>query len=199
MYRLTCVSVQSFFYLKCGFWQYGDFTKYHYFNAPKWSQMPHKWIRTIPFGSGHTLGTLNHGLGPFFCCFISLFGVRGTLNPPGGPWRPLAPPWTPCCPHDPWYVMLGHTPWSCSCRLKEKFFHGVIFLVQYISQTLPKIPDAPSKLQRPTLAPRRSLEFTDAPVNSQTLPESSQRFRFHWQTMWLVRAYNIGYIIIFDP
>ena len=95
-------------------------------------------------------------------------------------------------------LLLLDTPWSCSCRLKEKFFPGVIFLVQYISQTLPKIPDAPTKLQRPTLAPRRSLEFTDAPVNPQTLPESSQRFRFHWQTMWLVRAYNIGYIIIFD-
>ena len=60
------------------FWQIWVFTKYGCFNAPKWPQMPHKWVNTIPFGSGHTLGTLNHGLGSLFCCFITLFGARGT-------------------------------------------------------------------------------------------------------------------------
>ena len=59
--------------------------------------------------SGHTLGTLNHDLGPLFCCFISLFGAGGSLDPPGAPWCPLAPPCTPWCPHDPWYVILGHS------------------------------------------------------------------------------------------
>ena len=98
-----------FFYLKCGFWQYRDFTKYRCFNAPKWPQMPHKWVNITPYGSGHTLGTLNHGLGSLFCCFITLFGARGSQDPPGAPWCPLAPPWTPWCPHDPWYVILGHS------------------------------------------------------------------------------------------
>ena len=36
--------------------------------------MPQKWIKTISFGSGHTLGTFNHGLEPLFCCFITYFG-----------------------------------------------------------------------------------------------------------------------------
>ena len=37
------------------------------------------------------MGTLNHGLGPLFCCFITLFGAGGTLDPlapPSAPWRP---------------------------------------------------------------------------------------------------------------
>ena len=91
------------------FWQIGVFTKYRCFNAPKWPQMPHKWVNTIPFGSGHTLGTLNHGLGSLFCCFITLFGAGGILDPPGTPWHPLAPPWTPWGPNDPWYVILGYS------------------------------------------------------------------------------------------
>ena len=98
-----------FFYLKCCFWQYCNFTKYRCFDALNWPQIPHKWVNTIPFGSGHTLGTLNHGLGSLLCCFITLFGARGSLDPPGAPWCPLAPPWTPWCPHDPWYVILGHS------------------------------------------------------------------------------------------
>ena len=108
----TCWSVEAwdyFFFQKPDFWQIGFFTKYRCFSASKWPQMPHKWVNTIPFGSGHTLGTLNHGLGPLFCCFITLFGAGGTLDPPGGPWCPLAPPWTPWCPNDPWYVILGYS------------------------------------------------------------------------------------------
>ena len=46
-----------------------------------------------------TLGTLNHGLRPLFCCFITLFGAGGSLDPPEAPW----------CPHDSWYVNLGHS------------------------------------------------------------------------------------------
>ena len=69
------------FFLKPGFWQIGIFTKYHCFNAPKWPQIPQKWVNTTPFGSGHTLGTLNHGLGSLFCCFITLFGAGGSLDP----------------------------------------------------------------------------------------------------------------------
>ena len=84
------------------------FTKYRCCNPSKWPQMPQKWVNIIPFGWGHILGTLNHGLGPLFCCFITLFGAGGTLDPPGAPWCPLAPPWTAWCPHDPWYVILGY-------------------------------------------------------------------------------------------
>ena len=76
--------------------------KYRCFNTPKWLQIPQKWLGTSPFGSGHSLGTLNHGLGPLFCCFITYFGAGGTLDPPGAPW-------TSWCPHDPWYVILGHS------------------------------------------------------------------------------------------
>ena len=47
-------------------------------------------------GSGHTYkGTLDHGLGPLFCCFITLFGAGGTpvpLKPSGAPWHPPGPP-----------------------------------------------------------------------------------------------------------
>ena len=42
----------------------GQHTKYGRFNASEWPQMPQKWVNTIPFGPGHTLGTLNHDLGP---------------------------------------------------------------------------------------------------------------------------------------
>ena len=100
---------QTVFFLKCGFWRYRSFTIKRCFNAPKWAQMHHKWVNTIPFRSGYTLGTLNHGLGSLFCGFITLFGAGGILDPPGTPWGPLAPPWTPWCPHDPWYVILGHS------------------------------------------------------------------------------------------
>ena len=44
------------------------------------------------------MGTLSHGLGPLFCCFITLFGAgvaKTTLAPPGAPWLPPGPP-APC-------------------------------------------------------------------------------------------------------
>ena len=107
--QVVCGNAGIIFFRKPGFLQIGVFTKYRWFNATKWPQMPQKRKRTIPHGSGHTLGTLNHGLGSLFCCFITLFGVRGSQDPPGAPWCPLAPPWTPWCPHDPWYVILGHS------------------------------------------------------------------------------------------
>ena len=109
LHPVVCVSGRIIFSQKLGFWQIGVFTKYGCFNPSKWPQMPQKWVNNIPFGSGHTLGTLNYDLGPLFCCFISLFGARGSLDPPSAPWCPLAPPWTPWCPPDPWYVILGHS------------------------------------------------------------------------------------------
>ena len=57
--------------------------------------MPQNWINTIPFGSGHTLGTFNHGLEPLFCCFITHFGVGSSLVAPGAPWCPPGTPLTP--------------------------------------------------------------------------------------------------------
>ena len=45
-----------------------------------------------------TLGTLNHGLRPLFCCFIALFGAGGTPDPP---WSPLVPPGPPGAPMTP--------------------------------------------------------------------------------------------------
>ena len=109
LHLVVCATLTVIFFLKPGFGRIGVFTKYGCFYASKWPQMPQKWVNTIPFGSGHTLGTLNHDLGPLFCCFISLFGAGGSLDPPGAPWCPLAPPCTTWCPHDPWYVILGHS------------------------------------------------------------------------------------------
>ena len=87
-----------FFDLKSVFWQYCDFTKYRCCNASKSPQMHQKWVNTIPFGSGHTLGTLNHGLESLFYCFITLFGTGGSLDPPGAPWPPPGPPGAPLTP-----------------------------------------------------------------------------------------------------
>ena len=81
----NCETIQKLHLVVCGnpcmkifwkpwFWQIEVFTRYRCFNASKWPQMPHKWVNTIPFGSGHTLGTLNHGWESLFCCFITLFG-----------------------------------------------------------------------------------------------------------------------------
>merc|ERR1712020_648385 len=61
---------------------------------------------TIPFGSGHTLGSLNHDLGPLFCCFISFFGAGGSLGPP---WRPLAPPGAPMTTGMSSWVIVSHS------------------------------------------------------------------------------------------
>ena len=93
---------------KTCFCQIRVFTKYRWFNATKWPQMPQKWIRTIPHGSGHTLGTLNHGLGPLYCRFITLFGVGSSLHPPGTPWRPPGPPGGPLTPGMSSWAIVSH-------------------------------------------------------------------------------------------
>ena len=41
------------------------------------------------------MGTLNHGLGPLFCCFITLFGAGGTLDLPGASLETHGAPMTP--------------------------------------------------------------------------------------------------------
>ena len=109
--QVVCGNAGINFFRKPVFLQIGVFTKYRWLNATEWAQMPQKLIRTISHGSGHTLDTLNHGLGPLFCCFITLFGAGGYLDPPEAPWWrcPLAPPWTPWCPPDRWYVILSHS------------------------------------------------------------------------------------------
>ena len=88
--------------------QFSVFTKYRWFNATKWPKMPQKRIRTIPHGSGHTLGTLNHGLGPLYCCFITLFGAGSSLHPPGAPWRPPGPPGGPLTPGMSSWAIVSH-------------------------------------------------------------------------------------------
>ena len=118
LHLVACVNRGLNLSPKSIFWQIGVFTKYRCFNASKWPQMPQKWVNTIPFGSGHTLGTLNHGLGSLFCCFITLFGAGGSLDPPGAPWCPLAPPWTLWCPNNP----LG-----LSCKLGFLIYFNLFF------------------------------------------------------------------------
>ena len=100
--RMVCGNHYIKFFRKPGFWQIWVFNKYRWLNANKWPQMPQKWIRTIHHGSGHALGTLNHGLGQLFCCFI-------TFLAPGVASTPLAPPWNPCLPPDSSFVILGHS------------------------------------------------------------------------------------------
>jgi len=95
LHWVGCGSVERIFFLRPGFCQIGVFTKYRCCNAPKWPQMPQKQVNTIPFGSLHTLGTLNHGLESLFYCFITHFGAGGSLDPPGAPWRPPGAPLTP--------------------------------------------------------------------------------------------------------
>ena len=88
LHHFACVSLGIKKTMKPRFTTFGIFTKYRCFNASKWPQMLQKWRRTIPFGSGHTLGTLKHGLESLFYCFITIFGVGGSLAPPGAPWCP---------------------------------------------------------------------------------------------------------------
>ena len=107
--QVACVNGGSKIFPKPKFGFFVIFTTYRYCNPSKWPQMPQKWVNTIPFGKGHTLGTLNHGLESLFYCFITLFGLKSSLVPPGAPWCPLAPPWAPWCPPDPWYVILSHS------------------------------------------------------------------------------------------
>ena len=71
-------------------------------------QMPQKWVNTTPFGSGHTLGTLTHSLEPLVCYFITLFGARGSLDPPGAPWRPPGPPGAPLTPGMSSWAIVSH-------------------------------------------------------------------------------------------
>ena len=52
LHMLVCGSDCIKYVLKPGFWLIGVFTIQC--NASKWPQMPQKWIRTIPFWSGHT-------------------------------------------------------------------------------------------------------------------------------------------------
>ena len=51
------------------------------------------------------MGTLNHGLGPLFCCFITLFGVGVSLDPPGPP----GPPGAPMTPGMSSWVIVSHS------------------------------------------------------------------------------------------
>ena len=106
--QVVCGNAGIIFFRKPGFLQIGVFTKYRWFNATKWPQMPQKRKRTIPHGSGHTLGTLNHGLGSLFCCFITLFGVGGSLDPPGAPWPPPGPPGAPMTPGMSSWALVSH-------------------------------------------------------------------------------------------
>ena len=69
--------------------------------------MPQKWTNTIPFGSGHTLGTFKHGLEPLYCCFITYF--VSSLDPPSKPWRPPGPPRTSLTPHTLFLAVLNHS------------------------------------------------------------------------------------------
>ena len=96
--------VGMIFFLKLGFWQIDVFTKCCCWNSSKRPKMPQKWIRTILFGSGYTLDTLNRGLGPFFAVFITLFAAGGSVPP----WRPSEPPWPWLCHPGPYLVILGH-------------------------------------------------------------------------------------------
>ena len=109
LHLVVCATLTVIFFLKPGFWQIGVFTRYGCFYASKWPQMPQKWVNTIPFGSGHTLGTLNHDLGPLFCCFISLFGAGGSLDPPDAPWCPPGPPGAPMTPGMSSWVIVSHS------------------------------------------------------------------------------------------
>ena len=74
--------------------------------------MPQKWVNAIPFGSAHTLGTLNHGLESLsFYWFITLFGLKSSLVPlvpPGAPWRLPGPPGAPLTPGMSSWAIVSH-------------------------------------------------------------------------------------------
>ena len=70
-----------------------------------------KCLRNDPFGSGHTLGTLNHGLESLFYCLITFFGVGSSLVPPGAPWRPPGPTGAPLTPGESSWAIVSHH-WS---------------------------------------------------------------------------------------
>ena len=77
-------------------------------NSKKWPQMLQKWKKTILFGSGHTLGTLKHGLESLFYCFITIFGVGSSLAPPGAPLCPPGPPGAPLTPGMSSWTIVSH-------------------------------------------------------------------------------------------
>ena len=108
LHQVGCGSLHRNFFLRPGFWRIGVFTIYCCCNASKWPQMPQFWVNTTPFGSQHTLGTLNHGLGSLFCWFISLFGAGGSLDPPGAPWGPPGPPGAPLTPGMSSWAIVSH-------------------------------------------------------------------------------------------
>ena len=108
LHRLVCGSPGLKKFLKPRFSTFGVFTKYRCCNPSKWPQMPQKWVNTIPFGPGHTLGTLNHGLESLFYCFITLFGLKSSLVPPGAPWRLPGPPGAPLTPGMSSWAIVSH-------------------------------------------------------------------------------------------
>ena len=108
LHRVGCINACVKSILQRCFWQYCVFTKYRCCNASKWPQMHQKWIRTIPFGSGHTLGTLKHGLESLFYCFITIFDVGSSLAPPGAPWCPPGPPGAPLTPGMSSWTIVSH-------------------------------------------------------------------------------------------
>ena len=65
-------------------------------NAPEMSKYHPFWVMTH-------FEYFKPRFGVIILLFITLFGAGGSLDPPGAPWYPLAPPCTPWCPHDPWY------------------------------------------------------------------------------------------------
>ena len=108
LHLVVCETLCVNFFLRPGFWLIGGFTKYRCCNASKWPQMHQKWIRTIPFGPGHTLDTLNLGLESLFHYFINHFGAGGSLDSPGAHWRPPGPPGAPLTPGISSWAIVSH-------------------------------------------------------------------------------------------
>ena len=107
-HRFACVNLGIKKLMKLTFTTIGGFTQYSCFNAYKWPQMLQTWRRTILFWSGHTLGTLKHGLGSLFYCFITSFGVGSSLDPPDAPWWPPGPPGAPLTPGMSSWTIVSH-------------------------------------------------------------------------------------------
>ena len=108
LHRLVCGSPGPKKFVKPRISTFGVFIQYRCFNASKWPQKLQKWVNTIPFGSGHTLGTLKHGLESLFYCFITIFDVGSSLAPPGAPWCPPGPPGAPLTPGMSSWTIVSH-------------------------------------------------------------------------------------------
>ena len=96
LHRLFCGNpvIKKFPKTKCS--SFYIFTKYWCCNESNWPEMSQKLVDTIPFGPGHTLGTLYHGLGSLFYSFsLSVALAKSPLEPPGAPWCLLGPPGGP--------------------------------------------------------------------------------------------------------